>query len=72
MKPILDYIPDSHQNPTPKAVVCAWCLPGTSLFRQFPHLEGNIQISHGICPEHAEIQMRDSGLSREGRLIVNA
>jgi len=32
--------------------VCAWCLPGRTLFDQNPHLEGNIILSHGICPAH--------------------
>lgn len=32
--------------------VCANCLPGRSLFDLYPWLRDNVEISHGICPEH--------------------
>jgi hypothetical protein len=34
--------------------VCMNCLPGEKLFKLFPWLRGNVEISHGICPEHKE------------------
>lgn len=32
--------------------VCAWCLPGEKLFDLYPHLAGNVKISHGLCKRH--------------------
>jgi hypothetical protein len=39
----------------PLVTVCAWCLPGEALFETFPHLAGNVRLSHGICREHLNI-----------------
>lgn len=39
--------------------VCMDCLPGMALFVLFPWLEGNIQLSHGICRAHQAARLAE-------------
>jgi hypothetical protein len=55
LRPILRQIDSGDQR---LVSVCAWCLPGERLFEQFPWLRGNVEISHGVCPEHKAEFMR--------------
>ncbi len=49
-KPVLRQVDDGDER---IVSVCMNCLPGRTLFDQFPWLEGFVQLSHGICPAHA-------------------
>jgi len=55
-KPVLRQVDDGD---TRTVSVCMDCLPGMALFDLFPWLDGNIQLSHGICRAHQAARLAE-------------
>jgi len=44
--------PTTIDHDSQQIVVCAWCLPGKTIYKHYPHLENlGYTISHGICED---------------------